>query len=150
MRNKHAVFLTILSIVVFGAALTQVGFYTGAGPRAAWGRGWYLLLIGWAGPMGLEFSWFANPLLLTTWALCIGEKKTAALLLSVLTLVPMISFYFTDQILVDEGGGRAKITGYGSGYWLWLSSAVLALAAAAIMRKEPNQTPATRLLGPRF
>ena len=136
MRDKSSILPTITSIASFGAALTQAGFYIGATPPAAWGRGWYLLVIGWAGAMDLEFAWFANPLLLTAWALCIGKKKKAALLLAGFALALMVTFFFRGSILVDEGGGRAKITGYGLGYWLWLSSALLAIAAAAMIKKE--------------
>jgi hypothetical protein len=54
-----------------------------------------------------------------------------------------LSFLLHKEIVGDEAGHLARITGYGSGYWLWvLSIGVAGVAAARLPRARSS--PGTR------
>jgi len=56
--------ITLLSVIVFAASLTQNCFYTEAHIPKPPPPGWYLLLIGLIGVFDGYFEWLANPVLL--------------------------------------------------------------------------------------
>jgi len=92
----------------------------------------YLILL--FGPLDLSASatnwtWLANPVLFGAWiTLALGAKLRsvalglAALALSLAAFVLAISFLFRREIVMDASGTLHLITGYGVGYWIWLSS----------------------------
>ena len=44
----------------------------------------------------------------------------------------IVAFLFRQTIVASEAPTYAKITGYAAGYWLWLSSTIIAAIAAAV------------------
>src|SRR5436190_13805674 len=56
--------ITLVSVIVFAASLTQNGFYTETHFPKPPPSGWYLLLIGLIGVFDGYFEWLANPVLL--------------------------------------------------------------------------------------
>jgi len=52
------------------------------------------------------------------------------LLLSICALLVMLSFLFYKSIITSEYPAYSRIIGYGVGYWLWVSSAGILVAAS--------------------
>jgi hypothetical protein len=124
--------ITLLSVVVFAASLTQKCFYTfSEAPNAngAWPPGWYLLLLGSIGVMEGIFEWLSNPVLLAAWVFSFAGKNKIALLLGIVASAFMVAFLFRHTFVAGEY--HYKIIGYGAGYWLWLTSAGLVIVSGA-------------------
>jgi len=124
--------LTIASVIVFAVSLTQDAYYIDREDPRAYSAAWMLLLIGWLGLLDGIFAWLANPVLFAAWIFSFAGKKKLALLFAPLASVFMVAFLFRQSIIVSEAPTYAKITGYGAGYWLWLTSAMLAIIAALV------------------
>lgn len=114
ISNSH---LTI-SIVCYLACLFFPGFYVGERfePQLAFG----LLLMGWLGPLGGHFSWFANPLLFL--ALLSANRPQRSAVLGLTGLAIALSFILHKRIMVSEAPTYSPIVAYGWGYGLWISS----------------------------
>ena len=122
--------VTLASLIVFAASLTQKGFSTAGEHPGDWSPGLYLLLIGPLGLLDGIFEWFANPFLLWAWIFSLIGKHKIALPLAVLATALIVAFLFRQTVIVSEAPTYAKITGYAAGYWLWLTSAALAVVSA--------------------
>jgi hypothetical protein len=130
----------VASIIVFAAALTQDGYYIDAENPRAWSPGWGLLLFGWLGLLDGVFAWLANPLLLSAWIFSFVGKKKLALALAIPAPLFMLGFLFRDTIISSEAPTYSKITGHGTGYWLWLASACLTILGAALALINQKQS----------
>jgi hypothetical protein len=124
--------ITLVSVLVFAASLTQNcynvrGEAPGAGPPGVW-----LLFIGPFGLMAGVFEWLANPVLFAAWVFSFAGKNKIALILGLVACAVMAAFLFRQTIIASEAPTYEKITHYGPGYWLWLSSALIATVGAAI------------------
>ena len=53
--------------------------------------------------------------------------------LAFLGLLFMLSFLLNKTIVDSEAGSNSRISGHGLGYWLWLSSAAVALFGACLL-----------------
>src|SRR2546430_2894145 len=124
--------ITLASIIVFAASLTQKGFSTAGEGPGDWSPGLYLLVFGPLGLLAAIFEWLANPLLLAAWIFSFVGKNKIALLLGVAATAFLAAFLFRQTIIVSEAPTYAKITGYAAGYWLWLTSAVLIVVSATV------------------
>lgn len=120
--------LFFLSLALFFLCLSRDGYYVAIGHKAD--SALALLLVGWLGFIDGVFSWFANPFLLLAWVQFIRGKYSYAILFSIIAVVLIVTFQLHESIIVDEGGARSKIIGYGSGYWLWLSSSIVSFVAS--------------------
>ncbi len=69
-----------------------------------------------------------------------SEKNKIVLPPGLAATALIAAFLFRQTIVASEEPTYAKITGYASGYWLWLSSAVTATLASAIglINKTPR------------
>ncbi len=143
-------FVVGLSATLFVFSLTQVGFYTaqrnaadGAHPSIA------LFLIGWMGMIDGKIAWYANPALFAGWRITQRlETRPISLLYPLVSLGLSASFLAHDEIMVNEGGGRAPIVGYGAGYWLWLSSiGVLLFGNTLLFFTSLNRPPMPEMPG---
>jgi len=123
--------ITLLSVIVFAASLTQKCFYTYGHNPKVWPPGWYLLLISLIGVFYGIFEWLANPVLLAAWVFSLAGKNKIALLLGIVASALMVAFLFRHTIVASEAPTHAKIIGYGAGYWLWLTSAGLVIVSGA-------------------
>ncbi len=130
MKSRLIFLFVMVSVALFGFSLASDGFYIDrpSNPRA-WSPGWCLLLIGWVTLIDGVVAWFANPLIAVSWMLIwLRSARVVALCAALSALLLSLSFLLHSEIMTDEGGGRTAITGYGSGYWLWVSSmAVMAI-----------------------
>ena len=114
--------ITLLSIIIFVASLTQSCYNTeGHDPRVS-SPGFYLLLLGPIGLFAGVFEWLANPVLLWAWVFSFAGKNKIALPLGILASALMLAFRFRHSIIVNEAGHYGKIVEYSAGYWLWLTS----------------------------
>jgi hypothetical protein len=143
MRPRVPMLVLAASVTLFVASLTQFAFYVDT-PGAWNDRAYFLLLIGWFGVLGGEFSWLANPFLAASWFAASIGNRGMALASSICALVFAVSFMRRDTLLASEAPSYTRITGLGPGYWLWLASIGLALLSASLTSqkiKPPSQPP---------
>ena len=136
MRGRLAI---ILSIGVFAVALTQNGYYVGHNPRDAWAPGWGEFAVGWYSLFSGTIAWLGNPLLIAGWITFFRKNAKASACLSALALIVMLSFLHDKTIIINEAGSSAKITGYGLGYALWVTSSLVALIGATMGLGNPRR-----------
>jgi hypothetical protein len=129
---KPSSIVTLISFAVFIASLTQKGFSTAGEEPGSWSPGLYLLLIGPLGMLAGVFEWFANPFLLAAWIFSWFGKNKITLPLALIAIGLIVAFLFRQTMIVSEAPTYAKITGYAAGYWLWLSSAIIATLSAIV------------------
>jgi hypothetical protein len=129
---KPSRIITLISFAVFVASLTQKGFSTAGEEPGSWSPGLYLLLIGPLGFLAGVYEWLANPFLLAAWIFSWFGKQKIALPLALVAIGLIVAFLFRQTMIVSEAPTYAKITGYAAGYWLWLTSAIIATIGTAI------------------
>ncbi len=125
----------MLSIIAFAVALTQDGFYIDdPDPKdLTWTLGLGLLVFGWNSVLSGEIAWMANPMLLLAWISYVIGKNQISLTFAVISLILMVTFRLRKKFISSEEASTfLKIIGYGPGYWLWLSSGVLAFINAVV------------------
>jgi hypothetical protein len=125
-----------LSVALFALCLTQDGYYIAGNNPRAWSPAYGLLFLGWIGLSQRVFEWIANPLMFLAWFFFWKAKPGRALISSFLALLLMASFLLEKRILSDENGRTSAITGYGPGFWLWMASAAVMLAATGLALLE--------------
>jgi hypothetical protein len=131
--------LTALSIAVFGAALTQPALFFGDSPTSS-GPAWRMLLSGWRAVPHGYVEWCANPALFLSWAAAFpGRRPRLSLAAACASAALMLMFLFRRILTVPSAGTALTITSHGSGYWLWLGSALLMVVAArGLSRDRPS------------
>ncbi|WP_147446734.1 hypothetical protein [Corallococcus sp. CA047B] len=90
--------------------------------------GFELLLTGWLGVFGLNFGWYANPLLaLATFLLMLGADRGALVAGSIAAVVGLSSLsWFVHPLPSDEGGVMYSELLYPSlGFLCWMISLVI-------------------------
>jgi hypothetical protein len=121
-----------VSVGLFAISLMCDGFYVdGASPRA-WSLGFGELIAGWYAAAEGIYAWWANPLLLVAWITFRSKSPVVSSLCTVVALAAMVSFLSVHRIEVSEGGGSARISGYGVGYWIWILSGLALLVGNTI------------------
>lgn len=130
-----------VSVALFAACLTQDGYYIeGPNPRA-WSPAWGLFLFGWIGVFFGVFAWLANPLLLASWYLLHKHRYRSSLYIASIALLLAGTFLLHSHVVSSEAPTYSKITGYGVGYWLWISSALVLFGGTCVLTFRPNATP---------
>src|SRR5262249_32211982 len=124
------VVLLAISCILFVTSLFNEGYSDDRGGRPA--PALLLFLIGWLGVFLGFIAWLANPLLLMGWILLAVRRRRSAAACAFAAAVCAGSFLFCKPIVSDDAGHRSRITGYGLGYWLWLASAAVLLAASLV------------------
>jgi len=119
----------LLSIALFLLSLTQNCYCTASGECDS---GFSLPFFGWAGMYfgGTMFIWLANPVLFLAWQ-TIRRPNHASLILSMLAAFAALSFLFFKSIFEIDAEISA-ITHFMAGYWLWLASSWVMVAANVI------------------
>jgi len=118
--------ITFFSILLYAVSLTQKAFCSG-------GDCYDSVMLALVGALGVPIAifgsgsmacitWVANPLLVFAWLTLYRSKIKTALLFSLAASLIAASFLLFKTIPTDEGGTPHPITGYGIGYWLWLSA----------------------------
>ncbi len=123
--------LTFIALILWMASLALPGlvFYD----RPLFGI--EILILGWLGPLFLNFAWYANLFFLYACLKLIGTRKNTSISIIIATLLATDAFWFRKLVL-DEGGGASDLYGYGFGILAWLVAIFLILIAAGIRAKE--------------
>ena len=80
------------------------------------------LLLGWSEAFVV---WLANPILIFSIVFLWKEKINLSLIMASVALIASFSFFLQNSIMINEAGTEGKITGYDTGYWVWISSLIL-------------------------
>jgi hypothetical protein len=128
--------LLSISVLLFVASLTQDGFSQEDSRYPCLG----LLLYGWLGVLlGRTPAWLANPALVLAWVLVWSRPSRYLGLGFAISAVGLaLSFLLHQNFLMGEGGFPSRITGYGTGYWLWVASTIPTLLGCAISLAIPK------------
>lgn len=126
----------VISFLLFFVCLSQKGFYdsTTDSPKESL----LLLMIGILGPLDGIFAWFANPILFVAYLFFYLKRFNWSIFFGVIAFLLISSFFLNTTVIVNEGGTRAEVIGYGLGFWLWMASSVFSITAALI--EKINQT----------
>lgn len=123
----------IASLLLFALSLANDAYSTSYDAGSGGHPGVFLLLLGWLGiAWGGTLAWLANPALGVAWAFFIRKRHGYSGAAAAVALLLMLSFLFQDTVIASEAPTYAQITGYSSGYWLWVASAVALLLANAV------------------
>jgi len=110
--------------------------------------GYYLgLVVVLFGALSMDPRWLANPLWIIG-MVCLWRKRRVAALLT-LTAASVLALlclgYVGTEIAQNASGTKTTILGMGTGYYLWLSSLLVATAFAVCSffgeREKPDPTP---------
>lgn len=118
MEEKRTVLLRILTLITLAlwvASLTM--------PAVSLGKdfkyGLDILVTGWLGFSVGTYAWFANIGFIISIGLLLKNKS--ALILSSLSIVLAFTSYSWEIIVLDAGGAKSKVYGYGPGFYIWIS-----------------------------
>lgn len=104
------------------------------------GGGLVDLSFGWMGALfggGAYLVWFANPFFI----IAIFNNKNSpvtSVVLSGFALLIGLFFLRGGEVLLNEAGHTTYITGFQTGYWIWLSSFLLMLVASILSTRTSN------------
>jgi hypothetical protein len=128
-----------VSLVVLGCSLALPALVVDPPSQTVFGLnclllGWLSLLQGW--PM-----WLANPLCwLGLIFLCV-KKYYVSFGLGVVAIALALCTYSITRILRDEGGTMEKVTGLGSGFYLWLMSLLIPTLGSLVLARAQKKSP---------
>ncbi len=81
-------------------------------------QGYWILLMGWAGLLIFQFSWFANPINLLA-LLLLQQQPKMALLLSSFAFIFASQSFLLSEIPTGISHGKIFIKELGLGFYLW-------------------------------
>lgn len=123
----------LISLIIMGVSLLCPTYCTNAKCSEP-GSGLIDLLFGWFAAFFLGstyFAWFANPFLIV--AVFTNKKvPVLSLIFSVIALSIALTFLKGGKVLLNEAGHEGYITKLQIGYWLWISSMVIMIAASFV------------------
>lgn len=133
--SRIKIIFILLSLASYIAALSlpAIDKYIGLECLLA---GWFSLGVGGGVP------WFANFLVLGTFAFVMCGAKKIATASAFFTILLMLSSFIFNSYLVDTGGNVAIILERHIGFWLWLLTPVLlflGVVADMINALEPDK-----------
>lgn len=141
--NKKYIHIWI-SLILFMVCLALPGFYIREAHEPQ--LSFYLLIMGWLGPLDGHFSWFANIYFLI--ALLKYKKPKTSSSLGFIALALALSFLGYEKIIVSEAPTYARITAYGFGYMLWfLSIGILSIGQFSLATNKSKKVTASLLSG---
>jgi hypothetical protein len=118
------------SIILFLICLTQKAYFLSGNYGAV--DSIHALIFGIVGILEGIFAWYANPILFLSYLFFYIKRYNWSIILGLISLLLMASFFLTKTILVDDSAARVPIIGYGLGFWLWLGSSIASIMAACI------------------
>lgn len=125
--------VTSLAIWIFSLALTGLVVYSGQKHIL----GITIFATGWLSPLVLNFAWFANIFFLYgIFNLLSGRVPTKSAIFAALLSLDTLRF---SQILLDEGGGKSPIYGYGWGVVLWFVAISIMVLATGKRQREIHE-----------
>lgn len=100
-----------------------------------------MLLLGWLGPLVLQFGWFGNPFLAFSWILIWFERYARiAVIASLMGTTLAVSSVFMLQwgaIFGRNEAESATLIAFGPGFLLWISSFVM-ISMASLVAHPPH------------
>jgi len=124
--------LILLSMAAYGICMPMDSFCV-SGRCGDW-PSWSVLLLGWLETLSIRdvgpfvaVSWYANGLLFLSWAGFWMQNRRWSAICGAGAAAASLSFLLGKNVVSNEGGVAAPITGVAAGYWLWVGSALLAL-----------------------
>ncbi len=141
-ENNYRRAVLLLSIGLFITSLTLNSYYLD-GDKEIFTPGYVCFIFGILGIFigGAGLTWLANPLLFISWFF-VKKKPIIGIVLSFLSLLISLSFLFFDEVLVSESGVYSEITGYGIGYWFWITSSfILCVGNVLLIMKRKLKIP---------
>lgn len=137
----------VISVSLYLVSLTQQGYCISGACGNHW-SGISLVSMGAIGGiMSLAgLTWYANPALWAAWSQ-ISNKPKRALIFSLIGTLLAASFLLATEISDIKPNITSYITGYQTGYWLWLASMGTMLIGSlttylvAKTRETANQRP---------
>jgi hypothetical protein len=79
-----------------------------------------------------DAAWIANPIMVTTWFLYLADKRRAALISAGLAAGLTLAFLSMAGVPMSDKLTPVDIISYGTGYWLWITSAGVLLAGVVV------------------
>lgn len=138
--NSFTYLLCWLAVLCWTASLFLPAL--GSSPEKLF-RGKDLLAIGWVALLAGNVAWLAN--LWFLWAVVRVLRQRSASLLALLALGCALDTWRLTWYLLNEGGTKAQVYGYGWGAVLWLLAMTLLLAASGSVPERSNDgSPAAR------
>jgi hypothetical protein len=100
--------------------------------------GWRELIVINEAGLFTALLWVSNPLWLIFFVTGIKKESRSSFYFSLAALLLGLLFFLAKVVTVSEAGGQPDpVTVYGFGFWLWLSSLVMAVAASfSLFRKS--------------
>lgn len=101
-----------------------------------------------------NLSWVANPLLAYSWSMNFGlnmedqewSEKAQSLAFAIASLTFASFLPLNGEVVSDTSGSPRSVYSYGTGYWLWISSMLVACLSSLILIIQHN-TPSARKKG---
>jgi len=121
-----------VALALWVVSMPLVGFVIYQGQTELSGA--KVLVTGWLGIVTLNFSWLANPLFLLTFIRV--QRKTHTVGMACLALLFALDTFRLNSLLLDEGGGKSAVYGYGWGFVFWMLALCAMLAAAGAQKSE--------------
>lgn len=84
----------------------------------------------WVSGLLAVVSWFANPLLLVVWLLFLFGSRSATFAVALLTIILMVSYLNVAPLPIGWKDAPIHIQSYAVGYWAWILSAAIMVAAS--------------------
>lgn len=107
-------------------------------PPDIW-RGWEVLILGWLGLFYMQPAWLANFLILPILVCCWLRKwKACGILAAIAIALALTSFCCLGLYLPRDEGGiqHLRVAALGSGFYFWVISFAVCLAAFAHIGKR--------------
>ena len=101
--------------------------------------GHIVLVWGWWGMIMLHFGWVANMLLIAGIVLLLKDKVQLARWMSIGATLLALESFAVKEWWFNEGSGT-EVTGFGAGFYLWISAMVFLLIIAYAVKK-PSPSP---------
>ncbi len=125
--------------LLFIAALTLPAFYLENGDSFP---GIMCAILGWVPvePYANCIAWLANPLFFLAILLLVISKPKLALVSSLLSVMLTPATFFVEDVLVNEGGTKSDVIGFGPACFVWIAGCALP-AIGAIVALRLSGTP---------
>lgn len=116
MKIKNKNLLYYASVVLYIISLTQNAYILNQEQEQ---YGYLVLIFGFYAVFDSGISWLANILIIFSW---LFRHKKTSLYFSLSALILGLSFLLIDKVVMGTNNIYGNITGYGIGYYLWVSS----------------------------
>ena len=132
---KRSNIILLVSLVLFLSSLPFTAIYAKDHEMS----GLACFLLGWAEMEGGGKAWLANPLLFIAAFLLLVKQVKISAFISFIALALTFCYLSVGEITVNEAGHKFPITGYGTGYFLWIASCLFLLIGNIFLLVSPEK-----------